>query len=211
LAVSPPAFGLNVGCGNDRRPGWVNVDLPDFDAGSRPWPWPDDHFFRVYAGCLLPHLAPSTGADEDPLHVAITEAYRVLAPGGFFEVTAPDPRDVRTALAAVHHYRLIDPTTFSGYLGRAGGGSTGRGPKCAFGGPFAYMRVSWGEYGPYEHNVRGREGRPLGVSRILPGLMPLGRYKLGVLTHVFRRLRLTWLLRGDKIRITLRKPGGPVA
>jgi SAM-dependent methyltransferase len=203
LAASPPAFGLNVGCGNDRRPGWVNVDLPDFDAGSRPWPWPDDHFFRVYAGCLLPHLAPSTGAEEDPLHVAITEAYRVLAPGGVFEVTAPDPRSTREALAAVHHYRLISPTTFTGYLATNSSGQK-RGVKYASGGPFESMRVSWGEHGTSRDD---KAGRPLGVSRILPDLMPLGTYKLGVFTHVFRRLRLTWLLRGDKIRIVLRKPG----
>lgn len=197
---------LNAGCGNNIREGWVNADLPDFDAGTRPWPWPDESFTHIYMGCLLPHLPPPAAADqEDPLHVAVTEAYRVLRPEGLLEVTGPDPRDIQQALAAVHHYRLIGPTTFSGYLHGDGAAHEGGGPKYATGGPFRKMEVSWGQYGAYRHNKVGHDGRPLGASRILPNFMPMGTYKLGVLTHLWRRLRFTAMLRGEKIRIRLWK------
>lgn len=197
---------LNVGAGNDKRPApWENVDLDDFDAGSRPWPYPNACFSEVYAGCVLPHLPPSfSGRAEDPAHVFVTEAYRVLRPGGVLVVDAPDPRDTES-LAAIHHYRIIHPTTFTGYVGKRA--PVGGGVKSAVGGPFASMKAEWGRYGPYPHNRRDGRGRPLGVSRVLPAAWRIGSYKLGAFTHLFRRIRLKPMLRGDKIRITLRKGG----
>lgn len=195
---------LNVGCGSDIRPGWVNKDLPEFDAGKRPWPWPDATFSHVHMGCVAPHLAPSPGAMEDSLHVAITEAFRVLRPGGRLVIGAPDPRDPDWALGSVHHHRLIHPAMFSGYLSRKAR-QTRAGVKLAVGGPFTSMKVEWGLYGKKPRHLRDAAGRPLGVSKFARNWFSVGRFKLGLLTHVFRRLRFTWFLRGQKIRVTLTK------
>jgi predicted SAM-dependent methyltransferase len=47
---------LNLGCGDDIRAGWTNVDARDaegvdrvHDLRERPWPWGDDSAQRVLA------------------------------------------------------------------------------------------------------------------------------------------------------------------
>ena len=45
---------LNLGCGQNKMPGYVNVDkygAPDVrhDLESFPWPWPDGAFDEVFA------------------------------------------------------------------------------------------------------------------------------------------------------------------
>lgn len=187
------------------RPGWRNVDLPDFDCGNRThWSqFAEGSAETIYAGCVLPHLPQSQPDQEDPLHVCITEAWRVLKPGGIFVITAPDPRDLTMALAAVHHYRVIHPATFSGYLGTPSGT---QGVKAASSpNRYSNMTIEWGTWGPYDHNKKDDKGRILGVSKIAPGFMQIGAWKLGILTHLARRLNLKFMLRGDKIRLVLTK------
>lgn len=89
---------LHLGCGEDYRPGWLNVDVsPEVEADEyldlddRPWPWPDDAFVRVAARHVLEHLA-------DPLG-ALAEIARVLTPGGTLVLTYP-----------IGHTRFEDPT-----------------------------------------------------------------------------------------------------
>ena len=57
---------LNLGCGNRKLEGWVNVDReaackPDrvADLEKLPWPWPDDSAEEVMLSHVLEHL----GAD----------------------------------------------------------------------------------------------------------------------------------------------------
>lgn len=89
---------LNLGCGEDYRPRWHNVDVstsvdPDetVDLDDYPWPWPSDHFTRVEARHLFEHL-------RDPLQ-AFQEIVRVLTPNGTLELTYP-----------IGHTRFEDPT-----------------------------------------------------------------------------------------------------
>lgn len=46
-AAAPESRRLNIGCGLDVRPGWVNIDRVDYggnqlcDLNRYPWPFPD--------------------------------------------------------------------------------------------------------------------------------------------------------------------------
>lgn len=73
---------LNLGCGEDYREGWVNVDVADsvdpdvvFDIAEGDWPWDDGEVDAIEALHVLEHLSP------DALRRAMSEAARVLAPG----------------------------------------------------------------------------------------------------------------------------------
>jgi len=54
---------LNLGCGDDYRQGWHNVDVreavgPDerVDLNQTPWPWPDNSFELVLMDNVIEHL-----------------------------------------------------------------------------------------------------------------------------------------------------------
>ena len=79
---------LNLGCGRKPRPGCLNVDrvaevAPDllWDLDRYPYPLPESHFRRVFAGDVVEHLADVTGFMQ--------EAHRLLAAGGVLEITTP--------------------------------------------------------------------------------------------------------------------------
>jgi SAM-dependent methyltransferase len=79
---------LNLGCGRDRRPGCLNVDVraevePDlvWDLDRRPYPLPRHHFEQIWALDVVEHLA----SVKDFLE----EAHEILAPGGVIEITTP--------------------------------------------------------------------------------------------------------------------------
>lgn len=79
---------LNLGCGEDYRPGWTNVDKvaavdPDYvvDLEHTPWPFPDGAFDRVLAAHVIEHLPDMVAA--------LRELARVLAAGGRAEVRLP--------------------------------------------------------------------------------------------------------------------------
>ncbi len=78
---------LNIGCGLDVRPGWVNLDCVDYggntvaDLTRYPWPFPDSHFDEVLASHILEHL-PNFNA-------VINEVWRVCKPGALVVVRVP--------------------------------------------------------------------------------------------------------------------------
>jgi predicted SAM-dependent methyltransferase len=58
---------LNLGCGNRKVSGWVNVDKveachPDVvaDLEQLPWPWADDSVEEVMLSHVLKHLGAET-------------------------------------------------------------------------------------------------------------------------------------------------------
>jgi len=80
---------LHVGCGDNLKAGWVNVDLhPAADLRldvRRPWPFPDGCAGEVYAEHLFEHLE---WPDEGGRFLA--EAFRVLRGGGALRISVPD-------------------------------------------------------------------------------------------------------------------------
>jgi len=81
---------LNVGCGPNPEPGWLNCDLKPQGSGvvyldaSLPFPFPSGVFRFVYSEHLIEHL------DRRGAAVFLREAFRVLRPGGAIRVATPD-------------------------------------------------------------------------------------------------------------------------
>ncbi|MEN2428102.1 class I SAM-dependent methyltransferase [Chromobacterium vaccinii] len=100
---------LNLGCGHDKRPGFINVDSqaacqPDqvVDLERFPWPWADASVDEIVMSHVLEHL----GADTDTYLGIIKELYRVCAPDARVTITVPHPRS-DNYLADPTHVRPI--------------------------------------------------------------------------------------------------------
>jgi predicted SAM-dependent methyltransferase len=81
---------LNLGCGPNRRPGWLNIDLFDSAADlqldlRRRWPFPGSSVAHIYSEHAFEHFEFS---QEVPHFLA--ESLRVLQSGGIFDVGVPD-------------------------------------------------------------------------------------------------------------------------
>jgi glycosyltransferase involved in cell wall biosynthesis len=105
---------LNLGCGGDHRPGWVNVDKypeakPDkvMDLERLPWPLEDDCADEI----LLKHVLEHLGRDTDTFLGIMKELYRVTKPGGKVHIWVPHPRH-SDFLADPTHCRPVLPDLF---------------------------------------------------------------------------------------------------
>ena len=105
---------LNLGCGRARIDGYVNVDvanLPevdvvhDLDVG--PWPIETASAERIDAKDVFEHVA-------NPI-VFMTEAHRVLEPGGVLHIRTPHYRS-RDAFTDPTHRRFPTEHTFDYWI-----------------------------------------------------------------------------------------------
>ena len=76
---------LNLGCSDRHLPGYVNVDICEpadlcVDLMQR-WPWADNSIEEIHAHDIIEHLPNKI--------LTMNEAWRVLAPGGKFDVVVP--------------------------------------------------------------------------------------------------------------------------
>ena len=95
---------LNLGCGLDRRIGYINVDNqplcePDTLADLEVFPWPFET--STASEILLVHVLEHLGERRETYLQIIQEIYRVSAPGAVIVITVPHPR---------HDDFLMDPT-----------------------------------------------------------------------------------------------------
>jgi ubiquinone/menaquinone biosynthesis C-methylase UbiE len=95
---------LNLGCGNKRLDGYVNIDiqprcLPDrvVDLEAIPWPFENNSVDEVVIEHVLEHI----GASPDLHRQVIQELYRVCRNGALIKIVFPHPRS---------DAYLIDPT-----------------------------------------------------------------------------------------------------
>lgn len=86
---------FNMGCGHNKKPGYVNVDAfpegaPDqvVDLESLPWPWPDNTAEEMVFNHSLEHM----GGDPKVFLGIMKEIYRVSKPGGVVQINVPHPR-----------------------------------------------------------------------------------------------------------------------
>ncbi len=105
---------LNLGCGFDKREGFVNADsfsecAPDvlFDIEQTPWPLDDSGFDFI----LMKHVLEHVGADFPTFTRVMRELYRVTAPDGIIEIHVPHFRH-DTWWSDPTHVRAFTPLTF---------------------------------------------------------------------------------------------------
>lgn len=79
---------LNLWCGRDAKPGYVNVDIVKnegvdgiFDFNTFPYPFEDGYFDEVYASHVLEHL--------NDFHNTVSELVRISKDGAIWEITVP--------------------------------------------------------------------------------------------------------------------------
>lgn len=109
---------LNLGCADDFRVGFVNVDrychhwekrpgcefaLADL---SEPWPWPDNSVEFIFARDIFEHLPNKI--------LTMNEAWRVLRPGGRVEIIVPTT-DGRGAFQDPTHTSYWTPNDLTYY------------------------------------------------------------------------------------------------
>jgi predicted SAM-dependent methyltransferase len=102
---------LNLGCGPNSRPGWLNIDL--FHSGAdlqldlrKRWPFPDGSTAYIYSEHVFEHFEFS----EEVPHF-LSESLRVLQNGGVFDVGVPDTEwPIRAYGNPDHDYWPFAPT-----------------------------------------------------------------------------------------------------
>ena len=106
---------LNLGCGSDKRPGYINADVspecqPDqvVDLEAFPWPFEDSCADEVVLSHVLEHL----GAAPPVFLNVIKELYRICKHAAVVRVIVPHPRHDEF-LTDPTHVRAILPETFS--------------------------------------------------------------------------------------------------
>jgi predicted SAM-dependent methyltransferase len=85
-----PEKKLNLGCGPNPKPRWINIDLFDSRADLQldlreKWPFADASISHIYSEHVFEHFE----LHEEVAHF-LSEARRVLQPGGLFDVGVPD-------------------------------------------------------------------------------------------------------------------------
>ena len=105
---------LNLGCGFDKREGFINADnfaecAPDIhiDIEQTPWSLADNSFDYI----LMKHVLEHVGADFKTFASVLRELYRVIAPGGIIEIHVTHFRH-DTWWSDPTHVRAFTPLTF---------------------------------------------------------------------------------------------------
>jgi SAM-dependent methyltransferase len=105
---------LNLGCGFDKRDGYVNLDgfqkcNPDilWDIETFPWPFEDNSFDEI----LIKHVLEHVGQVFSVFQGVMQEIYRVSAPDAKILIQVPNYKHV-TFWADPTHVRAFDQLTF---------------------------------------------------------------------------------------------------
>lgn len=117
-AKSAPLLKLDLGCGMNRKQGFLGVDCRKFEGVDvvadlrQPWPWKDGSVEEVHCSHFVEHLA----ADER-IHFC-NELYRVLAPGSTAQIVVPHWNSHRAYGDLTHKWPPVSEMWFA-YLNKA--------------------------------------------------------------------------------------------
>jgi SAM-dependent methyltransferase len=109
---------LDLGCGKNRQPGFIGVDVRQFEGVDqvvdlrKPWPWADGSVEAVHCSHFVEHLT----ADER-IHF-VNELYRVLAPGKTAQIIVPHWNSHRAYGDLTHQWPPVSEMWFF-YLNKA--------------------------------------------------------------------------------------------
>jgi predicted SAM-dependent methyltransferase len=103
VIAAQPGLRLHLGCGGERKDGWVNIDLlgDPVDVAwnlANPLPFRSGSVAAVFHEHLLEHLPLQAG------DAFLQECYRVLQPGGILRVGVPDAGKLIRAYAGDREY-----------------------------------------------------------------------------------------------------------
>lgn len=100
---------LNLGCGFNHRPGFVNVDISEgcdanvvCDLSKSPWPWANDSVKEA----VFDYSMEQMGESVENLRHVLSELYRVCANDANIHITAAHPRHDQFFLNPLCHHRL---------------------------------------------------------------------------------------------------------
>ena len=86
---------LNLGCGFNKREGFVNVDIGDHcapdvvhDLEQTPWPWEESSVDEIHMSHVLEHL----GATTEAYFAVLRELHRVCRHDARITIIVPHPR-----------------------------------------------------------------------------------------------------------------------
>ena len=163
---------INLGCGRDHRPGWVNVDgRPPadriMDLNAHPWDLEDDTADYILMSHVLEHLVDPTGA--------IREAWRILRGDiGILEVLVPHHRHPNAY--AVGHLTMYDENSLNHFIMDLGGRNDA---DTAFDEAFFHTHYEWPLPWPFALPLSRRFGCDVGLARLRneypPARIPIGR------------------------------------
>jgi predicted SAM-dependent methyltransferase len=105
---------LNLGCGFDKREGWLNVDSfaacePDRLLNIEATPW--DLETNAFEHILMKHVLEHVRAEFPVFAAVMREVHRIATPGGLVEIHVPHVRH-DTFWSDPTHVRAFTPLTF---------------------------------------------------------------------------------------------------
>jgi len=104
---------LHLGCGNNYKEGWVNVDfvgdIADVHADlcMFPWPWEDNSVDEVFMEHVIEHF--------DRPEFVLKEIHRVLRPGGIVHMITPHMFSV--SACSIDHKSFMSRVFFKNFIG----------------------------------------------------------------------------------------------
>lgn len=110
---------LNLGCGEDYKDGYLNVDWSRetkadivFDLNQLPYPFPDSHFDEILAYHILEHL-------DKPVAI-MRELHRILSPQGLLHIKVPHFSRGFSHVEHCHGFDVTFPRYFDSSFSRSG-------------------------------------------------------------------------------------------
>lgn len=167
-------YKLNLGCGDDIKPAFLNVDFEPTDPRVQAvdlrgmWPWPDATFDHVEANQLVEHI--DRGA---ALYHFVRELARVTRTGARVIIRVPHPKNSEVVWSHHEHHGPIYPNTITSLRGEhAGSGSE------------TYFTLKHARTCRYEARQLGIRLRGLDVLTHAWERMPFVRWLIGRPYHI---------------------------